>query len=128
MPSKESLDVLIARKAEKFAVQVRKQAGFASKEEEIRIAVEQQLAFIQKESGIELEGNNNAHYVVTDAQWTALIELCAQLSFWGHFDSQKIIPHNAVHETTCPGHVAEKIDTLRTAVHDRKVALIEAHP
>lgn len=58
MPTAESLDVLIARKAGEFAVQVRKQAGFASKEEEIRIAVEKQLAFIQKEAGIELEGKH----------------------------------------------------------------------
>ena len=42
MPSKESLDVLIARKAGEFAEQVRQSAKFADKEEEIRIAVERQ--------------------------------------------------------------------------------------
>jgi hypothetical protein len=58
MPTAESLDVLISRKAGEFAEQVRKIAQFADKEEEIRIAVEKQLAFIQKEAGIQLEGKH----------------------------------------------------------------------
>jgi methylase of polypeptide subunit release factors len=58
MPTHESLDTLISRKAGEFAEQVRKIAKFADKEEEIRIAVEKQLAFIQKEAGIQLEGKH----------------------------------------------------------------------
>ncbi len=58
MPTPQSLDELIGRKAAEFADQVRKVAAFASKEEEIRIAVEKQLAFIEREAGIELHGKH----------------------------------------------------------------------
>src|SRR5437588_12777892 len=58
MPTLQSLDELIARKAAEFADQVKKAAAIADKEEEIRIEVEKQLAFIQREAGIELHGRH----------------------------------------------------------------------
>src|ERR1035437_281579 len=58
MPRFASLDDLIARKAEVFAVAIRSIAAITSKEEEIRIESEKQLAFIQKEAGIKLEGKH----------------------------------------------------------------------
>jgi hypothetical protein len=56
MPTTQSLDELIGRKAAEFADQVRHAAGLAENEEEIRIEVERQLAFIEREAGIRLEG------------------------------------------------------------------------
>ncbi len=58
MPTAESLDELIARKAVEFADQVKRVAAHAAKEEEIRIAVERQLGFIEKEAGVELDGKH----------------------------------------------------------------------
>ncbi|MBM4078834.1 MAG: hypothetical protein FJ278_03975, partial [Planctomycetes bacterium] len=58
MPTVQSLDDLIARKAAEFADQITAAAGLADKEEEIRIETEKQLAFIQKEAGIKLEGRH----------------------------------------------------------------------
>ncbi len=58
MPTTESLDELIARKAVEFADQVKRAAAQADKEEEIRIEVERQLAFIEKEAGVELHGKH----------------------------------------------------------------------
>jgi hypothetical protein len=54
----DSLDDLISKKAEVFAVAIRSVAAITSKEEEIRIESEKQLAFIQKEAGIKLEGKH----------------------------------------------------------------------
>jgi len=54
----ESLDLLIAKRAEEFADQVKAAAAIADKEEEIRIEVEKQLAFIQKEAGVKLGGKH----------------------------------------------------------------------
>ena len=58
MPTFQSLDELIANKAEEFADQIKAAAAMADKEEEIRIEAEKQLAFIQKEAGIKLEGKH----------------------------------------------------------------------
>src|SRR6266851_2366863 len=58
MPKFESLDDLIARKAQEYADQIKAAAAMADKEEEIRIESEKQLAFIQKEAGIKLEGKH----------------------------------------------------------------------
>src|SRR5712691_5836176 len=58
MPKTESLDELIAQKAEEFADQIKAAAAMTDKEEEIRIEAEKQLAFIQKEAGIKLEGKH----------------------------------------------------------------------
>jgi methylase of polypeptide subunit release factors len=58
MPTTQSLDELIARKAAEFADQLRHAAALADKEEEIRIEVERQLAFIEREAGVKLEGRH----------------------------------------------------------------------
>jgi len=58
VPTFQSLDELIANKAEEFADQIKAAAAMADKEEEIRIEAEKQLAFIQKEAGIKLEGKH----------------------------------------------------------------------
>ena len=58
MPTPESLDALIARKAAEFADQMRQAAAMADNEMEVRIEAEKQLAFIQKEAGIKLEGKH----------------------------------------------------------------------
>src|SRR5262245_25904906 len=58
MPTTQSLDELIARKAAEFADQLRHAANLADKEEEIRIEVERQLAFIEREAGVKLEGRH----------------------------------------------------------------------
>ena len=58
MPTFQSLDELIANKAEEYADQIKAAAAMADKEEEIRIEAEKQLAFIQKEAGIKLEGKH----------------------------------------------------------------------
>jgi N-acetyl-anhydromuramyl-L-alanine amidase AmpD len=70
--------------------------------------------------GIELEGNNNEAFVVTDRQWAALVELCAWLSLKGNTDAQKIEPHNHFHDTTCPGHIVEQMQKLRDQVKQKK--------
>jgi hypothetical protein len=58
MPTHESLDDLIAKKAAEFADQIKAAAAMADNEEEIRIESEKQLAFIQKDAGIKLEGKH----------------------------------------------------------------------
>ena len=58
MPTIESLDALIAKKAAEFADQVKAAAAMADKEEEIRIEAERQLAFIEREAGVKLEGKH----------------------------------------------------------------------
>jgi hypothetical protein len=58
MPTIESLDALIAKKAAEFADQIKAAAAMADKEEEIRIEAERQLAFIEKEAGVKLEGKH----------------------------------------------------------------------
>ncbi len=82
--------------------------------------------------GIEVEGDNRVEVGgdhVTDKQFKALIELCAWLSFWGHFDSSHIQPHLDVEagHTDCPGLFANRIPDLIAAVHDRKVEIIQSH-
>jgi hypothetical protein len=79
--------------------------------------------------GIELEGNNLPEDRVTDQQFAALTELCAWLSFWGHFDSQQIKPHLAVlaGHTDCPREFKHRIPALIQAVHLRKVDVIADH-
>jgi hypothetical protein len=76
--------------------------------------------------GIEVEGKNLPEYAVTEAQWNALVELCAWLSFWGEFQSSQIEPHNRFSDTDCPGKLADHLDRLRKAVHMRKRQLMEA--
>jgi hypothetical protein len=58
MPTHESLDDLISKKAAEFADQIKAAAAMADNEEEIRIESEKQLAFIQKDAGIKLEGKH----------------------------------------------------------------------
>src|SRR5713226_5985662 len=58
MPTIESRDAFIAKKAAEFADQIKAAAAMADKEEEIRIEAERQLAFIQKEVGVKLEGRH----------------------------------------------------------------------
>jgi N-acetylmuramoyl-L-alanine amidase len=82
--------------------------------------------------GIELEGDNRPQSggdKVTKQQFAALVELCAWLSFWGRFDSSQIIPHKDVFpgHTDCPGDFDKRIDALKSAVHDRKVKIIQEH-
>ena len=57
-----------------------------------------------------------------------LVELCAWLAKWGEFDTQNIIPHRQVvaGHTDCPGFLADRMDDLRQAAHDRKVELLQA--
>ena len=58
MPTPESLDALIARKAAEFADQMKQAAAMADNEMEVRIEAEKQLAFIQQAAGIKLEGKH----------------------------------------------------------------------
>jgi hypothetical protein len=76
--------------------------------------------------GIELEGFYVNEYAVTDQQWSALIELCAWLCYWGKIDSIKnIIGHMDVlaGHTNCPGLVEQHLVSLRSQVHDRGTQL-----
>jgi hypothetical protein len=57
MPTRQSIDDLIAKKAVEYSDQI-KAAAMADNEEEIRIESEKQLAFIQKDAGIKLEGKH----------------------------------------------------------------------
>lgn len=76
--------------------------------------------------GIEIEGDNLPTDQVTQQQFDALVELCAWLCFWGGVDSAKIIPHKEVKEgcTDCPRKFADRVPTLRDAVHNRKLDLL----
>ena len=78
--------------------------------------------------GIEVEGDFRGAYSVTEPQWRALVELCAWLSFWGGFDSTNILGHKQVKTaaggTDCPGHLMDRLDDLRDAVHSRKLEII----
>lgn len=79
--------------------------------------------------GIELEGDNRAEDKVTAQQFSALVELCSWLSFWGHFDSQNIVPHLAVlpGHTDCPGEFVNQIPDLIQKVHLRKLEILEVN-
>ena len=58
MPKSESLDVLIARKAGEFAVQVRSRPVSPRRKRKSASRSENQLAFIQEGSRYELEGRH----------------------------------------------------------------------
>jgi hypothetical protein len=79
--------------------------------------------------GVELEGDNRHEDLVTPEQFESLVELCSWLSFWGHFDSQNIIPHKNVFSghTDCPGLFAERVSDLIARVHLRKLEILELH-
>jgi N-acetyl-anhydromuramyl-L-alanine amidase AmpD len=73
--------------------------------------------------GIENEGTYHLGAPIPAAQWDALVELCAWLSYWGNFQSQNIIPHSQVKPTLCPGF-QPNLDQLRTEVKARKQQII----
>jgi len=82
--------------------------------------------------GIEVEGDNRAESggdQVLPAQFEALVELCSWLSFWGHFDSQRILPHLEVlaGHTDCPGLFAARVPELIGRVHTRKLEILNRH-
>lgn len=65
--------------------------------------------------GIEIAGDNRQDYVVTPQQWQALVELCRWLTAMsGH--PLKVEPHNHFKSTTCPGHIIDHIDELRSEI------------
>jgi hypothetical protein len=68
--------------------------------------------------GIEIAGNNNVNYVVTDQQWHALVELCVWLCKLSG-KTLKIEPHKHFVDTTCPGKIFDRIANLRTEVKNR---------
>lgn len=70
--------------------------------------------------GIEIEGDCRETDAVTDAQFAALVELCAWLCFLGGFPVN-LVPHSAVlpGHTTCPGRFAERIPSLVSHVQER---------
>lgn len=76
-------------------------------------------------SGIECEGLYTAD-TMPARQWNALVNLIAHLATWGEgFDTEQIFPHRHWVATACPGDAfAARIDELRTAAHEAKLALI----
>lgn len=75
--------------------------------------------------GIEIEGRYDQEYLVTEDQWSALIELCAWLSFWGDFQSSAIEPHCKYKATACPGKIKDILPKLRAEVRSRKLELLQ---
>jgi hypothetical protein len=71
--------------------------------------------------GIEICGNNNRRYHVTQQQWSALVDLCAWLCDARGGEGLEIIGHQEVRDTTCPGllmeHLAELADAVRSHRH-----------
>lgn len=80
--------------------------------------------------GIECEGNYVEGGELTIPQWKALVDLCAHLACWGHFDTSNTVGHKDVKKdvaggTDCPGHLEDVLGQLRQDAHDRKVLLME---
>lgn len=73
--------------------------------------------------GIELEGTYHQVYAVTEAQWKAMVDLCAWLSFWGKTQSSSIKGHQEFKPTSCPGLVMQHLSELRTQVRTRKLEI-----
>lgn len=79
--------------------------------------------FNQHFHGIELEGDLRQAFVITNAQRTALINLCAHLQGWAGNpanENWRIIPHCEVREghTDCPGLLKDHMDEIRAAVRE----------
>lgn len=74
--------------------------------------------------GIENEGQYSEAADMPDAQWRALVDLCALLAYWGDFDTQNIRGHKDFRATACPGKLMERLHELRRAAHVRKLELI----
>lgn len=77
--------------------------------------------------GIELEGTYHIEDVVTEAQWTALAQLCAWLAWKGNFDTANIHPHCRYKSTLCPGKVQARLPDLRKRAHDGKLEYLNFH-
>jgi hypothetical protein len=68
--------------------------------------------------GIEIAGDNRQQFVVAVPQWNAVIDLCTWLmKLVGR--EIRIEPHNHFKSTTCPGHIVDHLDELRTKVRGR---------
>ncbi len=73
--------------------------------------------------GICFEGNYMGENP-TPEQWSAAVELCAQLCVWSGADSQEILGHRDVKRTLCPGDVLyRRLAEFRLAVRKRKLFL-----
>lgn len=97
-------------------------AGAARKGEVLRGAHASGVTkFNETYFGIELEGDNRAAYAVTDAQWAALVELCAWLCKWGSITTKTLVGHMDVlaGHTDCPGKLQQKLPDLRKAINAR---------
>lgn len=78
--------------------------------------------------GIECEGNTELA-PLTDRQWAALVELCAQVCLWGDVQSANLFPHSQFRPTECPGSwLRLRLPALRDAVHLRKLDLLRQGP
>jgi N-acetyl-anhydromuramyl-L-alanine amidase AmpD len=73
--------------------------------------------------GIETEGRYDQEFLVTDAQWQALVTLHAWLAHWGDFDTATVQPHSHFRPTECPGHLRDHLGRLRQEAHDLKMRL-----
>jgi hypothetical protein len=77
--------------------------------------------------GIELEGYYVKKYAMTDEQWKSLVELCAWLSIWGHFDTTNLKGHKEVSSTDCPGLLMEHLAKLKSEAERRKKEILGAN-
>jgi hypothetical protein len=66
--------------------------------------------------GIETEGTYHLAFDMPDAQWQALVELCAWLAAWGGIDPKNIIGHKEIKATACPGLLSDRLPELRQLV------------
>jgi hypothetical protein len=66
--------------------------------------------------GIEIAGDNRAQFVVTNEQWTTLVDLCVWLCRLTGGKALQIQPHDHFKSTTCPGHIKDHLDILRSDV------------
>jgi N-acetylmuramoyl-L-alanine amidase len=68
--------------------------------------------------GIEIAGDNRNNYVVTEQQWSALIDLAGWLAKLAG-KALEIEPHNHFKSTSCPGKIAGHIAGLKAAIAKR---------
>lgn len=66
--------------------------------------------------GIECEGTYHIEWLMTEAQWEALVRLVRWLLEVGSLSDGSITPHKRWSPTGCPGLLADRIPDLRAAV------------